>query len=37
VGWRDGIGRAIEAHFPGAFSGDLEVKPEVEKNIWGQK
>jgi hypothetical protein len=36
VGWRDGMPRAVEAHFPGAFSGRT-VAAAVEANIWDQR
>jgi UDP-glucuronate 4-epimerase len=38
VHWRDGMPRAIEAHYPGAFDGTgARPAAKVEANIWGQR
>jgi nucleoside-diphosphate-sugar epimerase len=36
VHWRDGMVRAVEAHYPGAFSGE-RVAVTVTANIWDQR
>ena len=36
VAWRDGMPRAVEAHYPGAFSGE-RIAVTVETNIWDQR
>jgi hypothetical protein len=36
VHWRDGMRRAVEAHYRGAFSGErVEVK--AQANVWDQQ
>jgi hypothetical protein len=36
VAWRNGMPRAVEAHYPGAFSGE-RIAVTVETNIWDQR
>jgi UDP-glucuronate 4-epimerase len=35
VDWREGMARAVEAHIPGAFSGQPLIAGEGSANIWG--
>jgi UDP-glucuronate 4-epimerase len=37
VHWKDGMRRAIEAHYPGAFDPENRPEVEVKANIWGQR
>jgi UDP-glucuronate 4-epimerase len=37
VHWKEGMQRAIEAHYPGAFDPEHRPEVEVEANIWGQR
>jgi hypothetical protein len=37
VAWRDGMQRAVEAHFPSASDKDRRPVVDVRQNIWGQR
>jgi nucleoside-diphosphate-sugar epimerase len=36
VHWREGMARAVEAHYPGAFSGE-PITASLQANIWDQR